>query len=70
MQKGLGIKQEVLITYYMGDGEMAQPLERRLPFQRSYIQFPYGGSQPSIVGSNALFCPKVVHADRELIFLK
>ena len=33
-------------------------------------QQPHGGSQPSVVGSDVLFCHKGVHADRALIAIK
>jgi hypothetical protein len=31
---------------------------------------PHGGSQPSVMGSDALFWPTSVHADRVLIYIK
>ena len=34
------------------------------------FQQPHGGSQPSLVESDALFWHKVIHADRVLIYIQ
>ena len=33
-------------------------------------QQPHGGSQPSVIGSDAIFCHEGVYADKELIHWK
>ena len=54
---------------YLGAGEMAQMVNVCCSFTGTEFksQQPHGGSQPSILGSDALFWYEGVHADRALI---
>jgi hypothetical protein len=48
----------ILKIIYFGAGEMAQWLRKTVCFSNSpefNSQQPHGGSQPSVMGSNALF---------------
>ena len=54
----------------LGAGEMAQQLRTLFLFQRFNPQQPHGGSQPSILGSGALFWPAGAYAARALTYIK
>jgi hypothetical protein len=55
---------------YLGAGEMAQMVNVCCSFTGTEFksQQPHGGSQPSILGSDALFCHAGVYADKAYVY--